>query len=372
MPGGAARESQAIALFSMALASLADPDPVTSFFDQFYPGWQVYEPQQALGVLADSVGTLPSAVILDSVVRLATTMPDKLKPGPDAAAGLPLDRLLNGIAALQVPPDAAAARRAATAIPAPAAVAEPAPAAVAEPAPAAAVTAPVIQVTLTPDALTVVRDSVFAVAGQSLPAAWNSVRAALSSATSLGGAQWTHPVCTTTRALSRRHGVPADAITLTLQTSRSVAQMAPYADPRNWPNCSAYFAGMRQLSLDPPGGGPDWVGVFDEEIVGLPASGGRMVNPLQFTYHETYDASGAMTEVRLDYELLANTPDLLVDEGYIYIRSCAAGAALPTCIDVVKTVRFRHSILDLWPDFPCATYWGELGLDMCAQCSNTI
>jgi hypothetical protein len=170
--------------------------------------------------------------------------------------------------------------------------------------------------------------------------------------------------CDTTPIVTKS-GREVDEISLRFTTTRSVADLKRYADPRYWIECSSFFVGMDCLSVTPSFEGNDWVATFEESVELLPFL--TLSQPLAFKYHaeEQY--------VRSDYWLMAPTADLCVDEGYIEIKP--APKAKPddserTLVTVTKAVEFAEAtILDVWPDYPCATFWGELAIDMASACS---
>lgn len=182
----------------------------------------------------------------------------------------------------------------------------------------------------------------------------------------LGGASWSWPVCTDT-AVFGPSGQNAIEITLTFSTTRTVTQMAPYADPTTWPNCSAFFVAMDVLSVarstsDPTG---DWTAVVEEVVEVVP--GCPMTTPLMFEYQTT-----GTTKVESTYSLLEPTSYLDVDEGGIIIEEDTSGSGYASIITATKTIHWLDPWMQAWPEVACYTFWGELGLDMAAECSGGI
>ncbi len=169
-----------------------------------------------------------------------------------------------------------------------------------------------------------------------------------------GGAEWDTPVCQDTPIATG-----GDQITLTFHTSRTVGEMAPYADPRTWPACSAYWVAMKPMSMCAVTDA--WAGAFEEVVEFVP--GYPMVVPLGVAYTQT------ATSVHMDYWLLAPTSYLDLDEGSIDISLDPTGPAdMPTRIVTVKRIHWKDAALQKMPHLVCDTYWGELGLNMASRC----
>jgi hypothetical protein len=173
-----------------------------------------------------------------------------------------------------------------------------------------------------------------------------------------GGATWETPVCTCEDTLVGAD--TAQKITMTFHTSRTVPEMAPYADPRRWPKCSSYWKSMNPASMT--GTAADWAAPFDEVIEIIPLC--PMTTPLLFSYH-TPDPN----EVVSSYYLLRETDFLDVDEGSITITlDPKAPAGMPTKIVAVKTIHWLFKSLQGMPELLAHTVWSELGLNMAVQC----
>lgn len=172
------------------------------------------------------------------------------------------------------------------------------------------------------------------------------------------GATWEMPVCSC--ANEQVGSITAQQITLTFHTSRTVAEMAPYADPRRWPTCSSFWKGMTPVSMT--GTATDWVAPFDEVVELIPLC--PMTTPLMFSYH-----APSADEVVTSYYLLCETDFLDVDQGSITIGIDPNGPKdMPTKVVAVKTIHWLAKSLQGMPDLLCHTIWSELGLNMAVQC----
>jgi hypothetical protein len=106
---GAGRAELATALFSLAFHSLDDPEPVRTAFDDTYGSWVLFSPEQALGVLANGLGTIPQAVILDAVARLGSAKGDELFADPHSKESQALDALIGNLGDAHPPDDVSVA-----------------------------------------------------------------------------------------------------------------------------------------------------------------------------------------------------------------------------------------------------------------------
>lgn len=180
---------------------------------------------------------------------------------------------------------------------------------------------------------------------------------------SAGGAEWEQPRCVCTDVTVR--GQLSQQVTLTFHTSRTIAEMAPYADPRTWPVCSAFWVAMTQLSLAPSkvtSVATDWAGAFEEIVEFMP--GYPMTTPLLVNYR-----THGLDSVHTTYSLLAETSYLDVDEGSIDLAvDPNPPAGMPTKITAVKIIHWKSAALQAAPHLVCDTMWGELGLNMASRC----
>ncbi|MHB8464271.1 MAG: hypothetical protein ACYDH6_21160 [Acidimicrobiales bacterium] len=187
----------------------------------------------------------------------------------------------------------------------------------------------------------------------------------LSGTVQSGGATWEDPTCVCAPIVV--DGVTAQQVTLSFHTSRTVAEMAPYADPRRWPLCSSFWKAMTPVSFagsTTTSATLDWVATFDEVVQVVP--GWPMTTPLAFDYH-----TPSADEVVSSYYLLHDTIYLDVDEGSITIDVDHANppVGMPTKIVAIKTIHWKAAGLNLMPHLLCDTIWGELGLNMAERCS---
>ena len=162
------------------------------------------------------------------------------------------------------------------------------------------------------------------------------------------------------------NGYEAAQISVEFTTSRTVQQMAPWADPRTWPQCSVYFTDMKPI--DPvknyegqPGG---WDATF-LEVVDYP---GRVLEtPLVFAYREDFPNGMVSSE----YSLHQATKDILVDEGFVEAVKDPTDPSRPTRVRCLKIIRFADPDLQATASIACDTFWIELSMTMALNCSST-
>lgn len=161
------------------------------------------------------------------------------------------------------------------------------------------------------------------------------------------------------------NGYEATQISVEFTTTRTVQQMARWADPRNWPTCSVYFSGMQPLQgptdyTGTPGG---WDGKF-LEMVDYP---GRVLEtPLEFFYREDF-ANGMVSS---EYSLPGATNEIDVDEGFVEAVADSGDPDRPTRVRCLKIIRFRDPDLQATASIACDTFWIELSMNMALDCSG--
>jgi hypothetical protein len=369
----------ATALFSLSFHSLKDPEAARSVLDRHHPGWTLYPVDHALRILHDQFEAAKPIVALSALVRLAHSGTQDLSPRPSALETA-APYLAHGIAPSGVPeapsvseafddvlskfPRAPEPEGAEGAVEAHAIEVDPVP------------TLHDILVNIPPEMSQ--REALAYGFAQTLDALGYSPP------------DFIWPLCVDDQVVVGN--ILCNRVHTVFRTRRSVDEMSKYIDPRCWPGCCVFWAAMDQMSFDPPapgaaaGGGANvangpqpgtvgrWIGVFDEVVVGLPV--GPILSPLQFAHFETKDpATNALTFVQNTYRLVTPTDDFLVDEGYMYAKQIPDdhNDGMTTYVELEKIVKFSYpTILDVWPDFPCDTFWGAMALVMATACSDNF
>jgi hypothetical protein len=215
-----------------------------------------------------------------------------------------------------------------------------------------------------PELVEDLRAAFFFAAGQTMSAAWAVVQPTATRALSLAPDEEHAPRCMDEEPITV-NGYEAAQISVEFTTDRSVRQMAPWADPRTWPQCSVYFTGMQPI--DPvkayagqPGG---WDATF-LEVVDYP---GRVLQtPLVFSYREDFGNGMVSSE----YSLRQATNDILVDEGFVEAVDEGIVPGRPTRVRCLKIIRFVDPDLQATAGIACDTFWIELSMTMALNCAG--
>jgi hypothetical protein len=176
------------------------------------------------------------------------------------------------------------------------------------------------------------------------------------------------PHCDDRTGIEIRPGVMATEVAVEFWTDRSVADMAAWADPRNWPHCSLYFESMAPITPLTQVGGPPpgWRGQFMEVVSGFP--GKKLETPLVFSY----TADIADEDVICSYDLVAPTKDIDFDRGNLWARVEQGGPkGRPTRVSSTKLIHFTDPDMQEGASLACDTFWTELAVTMALTCSST-
>jgi hypothetical protein len=172
------------------------------------------------------------------------------------------------------------------------------------------------------------------------------------------------------REVVKKGDYEAVGVTVEFYTDASPADLRHFCDPRRWHECSAYQHEMTPWSG--PGASPDeerpplgWRRDLIETVELSPAK--TLVTPLRFTY--TIQDENDPDWVHLDYLLLGETEDILVDEGALDVRRVTAGRHQGrTWVSAKKAILFADPLLAAWPTVACDTFWMDLVIDAAVGC----
>jgi hypothetical protein len=176
------------------------------------------------------------------------------------------------------------------------------------------------------------------------------------------------PRCDDRTGVLAKPGVYATEVAVEFWTDRTVGQMAPWADPRNWPHCSLYFESMAPITplvgvAGPPQG---WRGRFMEVVSGFP--GKTLETPLEFNYTEDLNED----YVICSYDLVQPTNDIDFDRGNLWARVDGTGPPnLPTHVSSTKLIHFTDPEMQAGASLSCDTFWTELAITMALTCTST-
>lgn len=170
----------------------------------------------------------------------------------------------------------------------------------------------------------------------------------------------------------RVHKGNSDAIAITVEfhTDAAPGDLRHFCDPTRWYECSAYqekmtpWDGVGAISVERPNG---WRRDLYETVR---FSGTRkLVTPLRFTYSIQADVDPSW--VHLDYVLLNETTDIVVDEGALDVRRVVAGKYKGrTRVTAKKAILFVDPILREWSTIACDTFWTDMVIATAVGCPN--
>jgi hypothetical protein len=220
------------------------------------------------------------------------------------------------------------------------------------------------------EALPSVRSALDSVASMSsvagAPHPWQVFAQQSGPALGLTQAEVEKPVCNDREVVVKG---PHRAIGVTVQfyTDASPGELRHFCDPTRWHECSAYQKQMTPWpgGIDQAGPGPHgWRRDLLERV--QLSLGKELETPLRFTYgiEEENDPDW----VHLDYLLLEETGDILVDEGALDVRRVTSGKHIGrTRVSAIKAILFR-GLLAQWPTVACDTFWMDLVIDAAVGC----
>jgi hypothetical protein len=163
----------------------------------------------------------------------------------------------------------------------------------------------------------------------------------------------------------------AVGVTVEFHTDASPGELRHFCDPTRWHECSAYQREMTPWT--DPDAIPDeertngWRRDLVETVEFSPGS--TLVTPLRFTY--TIQELDDPDWVHLDYLLLRETEDILVDEGALDVRRIASGKhAGRTRVSAKKAIRFEDQLRATWPTLACDTFWIDQVIGAAVRCRD--
>ena len=162
----------------------------------------------------------------------------------------------------------------------------------------------------------------------------------------------------------------AVGVTVEFHTDATPGDLRHFCDPTRWHECSAYQHEM--TPWEGPGAVYEerqdgWRRDLIETVDFLPSK--PLVTPLRFTYTIQEEAEPGW--VHLDYVLLAETGDIIVDEGALDVRRVSSGRHRGrTRVSAKKAILFKDPVLRTWPTIACDTFWTDLVIAAAVECPD--
>jgi hypothetical protein len=162
----------------------------------------------------------------------------------------------------------------------------------------------------------------------------------------------------------------AVGVTVEFHTDTSPGDLRHFCDPIRWHECSAYQHAMtpwKDPSAIDEKRSNGWRRDLVETVEFSP--GNTLVTPLRFTY--TIQDANDPDWVHLDYVLLEETPDILVDEGALDVRRITPGEQQGrTRVSAKKAILFKNPLLAEWPTVACDTFWIDQVIGAAVGCRD--
>jgi hypothetical protein len=198
---------------------------------------------------------------------------------------------------------------------------------------------------------------------------WEAFALQAAGALRLTQAEIEKPQCNDTEVV-RKGPYSAVGITVEFYTDATPGDLRHFCDPTRWHECSAYqremtpWDGPGAVNIQRPNG---WRRDLYETVVFSPAK--TLVTPLRFTY--SIEGKTDPGWVHLDYVLLAETADIVVDEGALDVRRVTSGKhAGRTLVSAKKAVLFTDPILSSWTTVACDTFWTDSVITAAVGCPD--
>jgi hypothetical protein len=163
-------------------------------------------------------------------------------------------------------------------------------------------------------------------------------------------------------------GLPAVGVTVEFHTDAAPGELRHFCDPTRWHECSAYqremtpWEGPGAVSEQRPNG---WRRDLIETVVF--SAENELVTPLRFTY--TIEDETDPRWVHLDYVLITETNDIVVDEGALDVRRVTSGTQQGrTRVSAKKAILFKNPVFASWPTIACDTFWTDLVIAAAVGC----
>jgi hypothetical protein len=203
----------------------------------------------------------------------------------------------------------------------------------------------------------------------SAPHPWRVFARQAAGALRLTQAEIDKPLCNDTEQVVKGKQ-QATGVTVEFYTDASPGELRRFCDPRRWHECSAYQHEMtpwkdgRAIDEQRSNG---WRRDLVESVEFSP--GNMLVTPLRFTY--TLQDPSEPRWVHLDYALLEETNDILVDEGALDVRRVRSGKHRErTRVSAKKAILFADPLQATWPSLACDTFWIDQVVGAAVDCRD--
>jgi hypothetical protein len=203
----------------------------------------------------------------------------------------------------------------------------------------------------------------------SAPHPWRVFARQAAGALRLTQAEIEKPLCNDTEEVVKgKH--KAIGVTVEFYTDARPGELRHFCDPMRWHECSAYQHEMtpwkdgRAIDEQRSNG---WRRDLVERVEFSP--GNTLVTPLRFTY--TIQDPDDPGWVHLDYALLEETNDILVDEGALDVRRVTSGKHRGrTRVSAKKAILFADPLQATWPSLACDTFWIDQVISAAVGCRD--
>jgi hypothetical protein len=203
----------------------------------------------------------------------------------------------------------------------------------------------------------------------SAPHPWRAFARQAAEALRLTQAEIDKPLCND-REVIKKGSHKAVGVTVEFHTDISPGELRHFCDPTRWHECSAYQHAMTRWK-DPSAidekRSNGWRRDLVETVEFSP--GNTLVTPLRFTH--TIQNRNDPDWVHLDYALLKQTQDILVDEGALDVRRITTGEQRGrTRVSAKKAILFKNPLLAEWPTVACDTFWIDQVIGAAVGCRD--
>jgi len=203
----------------------------------------------------------------------------------------------------------------------------------------------------------------------SAPHPWRVFARQAAGALRLTQAEIDKPLCND-REVVKKGPHEAVGVTVEFHTDTSPGELRHFCDPMRWHECSAYQRPMtpwKNRSAIDEKRSNGWRRDLVETVEFSP--GNTLVTPLRFTH--TIQHADDPGWVHLDYVLLEETPDILVDEGALDVRRITTGEQQGrTRVSAKKAILFKNPLLAEWPTVACDTFWIDQVIGAAVGCRD--
>ena len=201
------------------------------------------------------------------------------------------------------------------------------------------------------------------------PHPWRVFARQAGEALRLTHAELDKPLCND-REVVKKAGNDAVGVTVEFHTDFSPGELRRFCDPTRWHECSAYQHAMTPWN-DPSAIDEQRSNGWRRDLVETVefSPGNTLVTPLRFTH--TIQEAGDPGWIHLDYVLLRQTSEILVDEGALDVRRVTTGEqAGRTRVSAKKAILFKDPLLAEWPTVACDTFWIDQVIGAAVGCRD--